>query len=137
MNFYRYLISSTASFLKDSRASVTIEFVLWVPFIAALLVFFAEVAFLFTLNAAMWSTTHDVTRRLAHHQIDSTEVDDDFREQSFFVNRNYRIDVEEDSEMVTVTVRLRFADASLMGEIGRWMSGDLSSRVSMFREPVS
>ena len=137
MYFYRESLSVSKKFVQDNRGSVTIEFVIWLPFIGALLTFFAEVAFLFTVNAAMWSTTHDITRRLAHHQIQSSDADADFREQSFFASRDYRIDVEEDSEMVTVTVRLRVSDATLLGEIGRWISGDLSSRVSMFREPVS
>ena len=40
MYFYRESLSVTKKFVQDNRGSVTIEFVIWLPFIGALLTFF-------------------------------------------------------------------------------------------------
>ena len=56
-------------FLRDDHGAMTIEFVLWVPFIVALLTTVVDATTLYVTHTEMWNVARDTTRRMAEGSI--------------------------------------------------------------------
>jgi Flp pilus assembly protein TadG len=63
-------------FLKEDRGSVTIEFVLWVPIFAFLLMLTADASFMYLTITRMENAARDAARRVSIGQYDTTTIDD-------------------------------------------------------------
>lgn len=62
-----------AVLLRDERGAQTVEFVLWVPIIAALLVIVVDAATLYITHNEMWNVARDTARRMSTGQLTSAE----------------------------------------------------------------
>lgn len=64
----------TKRFLRDSRGSATIEFVLWVPVFAFLLMLTADASFVYLTTTRMENAARDAARRVSIGQYDTTTI---------------------------------------------------------------
>ena len=55
---------SVLTFLRDERGSQTIEFVLWIPIIGALMVLITDAFLLYMTHTEMWNVARDTARRM-------------------------------------------------------------------------
>ena len=55
---------NTLNFLRDERGSQTIEFVLWIPIIGALMVLITDAFLLYMTHTEMWNVARDTARRM-------------------------------------------------------------------------
>ncbi len=61
-------------FLSDDRGSVTIEFVLWVPIFAVLMMLASDTSFMFLTMTRMENASRDAARRVSMGQLDRQTV---------------------------------------------------------------
>lgn len=69
-----FSLSRLRGFFVRQSGSATVEFVVWMPFFLLLTGFFADVANTYLLQASMWSTAMDCTRRMSVGQYTSSQV---------------------------------------------------------------
>ena len=62
------------TFLRDDRGSQTIEFVLWLPIIGALLVIISYASIFYAAHTEMWNVARDTARRMTTGAL-ATEVE--------------------------------------------------------------
>lgn len=62
-------------FLRDDRGSVTIEFVLWVPIFALLLMVTADASFMYLTITRMENAARDAARRVSIGQFNTDTID--------------------------------------------------------------
>lgn len=62
------------SFLSDDRGSVTIEFVLWVPVFAVIMMLASDASFMYLTMTRMENAARDAARRVSMGQLDTATV---------------------------------------------------------------
>ena len=139
------------TFLRDDRGSQTIEFVLWLPIIGALLVIISYASILYTTHTEMWNVARDTARRMTIGVYDDgiTGVMDeaaaiDYAQSQLrlyeFLGSGYDVIATEDTvaETMTVVITLGVSDGSFdAGFFGAFslVGGTLAARVVMRAEP--
>ena len=145
------LMRSVLTFLRDDRGSQTIEFVLWLPIIGALLVIISYASILYTTHTEMWNVARDTARRMTTGLFDDgvTGVMDEAAAEDYaqtqlrlyeFLGSGYDVTATEDTvaETMTVVITLGVSDGSFdAGFFGAFsLVGDtLAARVVMRAEP--
>jgi Flp pilus assembly pilin Flp len=64
----------SAAFTTDERGAVSVEFAIWMPLLASLIVLIADVSSAFTTQALMWRSASEVARGLATGRLSPEEV---------------------------------------------------------------
>jgi Flp pilus assembly protein TadG len=139
------------TFLRDDRGSQTIEFVLWLPIIGALLVIISYASILYTTHTEMWNVARDTARRMTTGLFDDgvTGVMDEAAAEDYaqtqlrlyeFLGSGYDVTATEDTvaETMTVVITLGVSDGSFdAGFFGAFslVGGTLAARVVMRAEP--
>ncbi len=113
-------------FLHDEKGSATIEFILWIPVIVALLVLVIDATTIYITHTEMWNVARDTARRMAKG--DLTEAQAEAYAASAMSLRDLPYEVEADhdttTDVVQVIIRLNLSDTTI---IGGWMwSGPLT-----------
>jgi Flp pilus assembly protein TadG len=139
-------------FLRDDSGSQTIEFVLWLPIIGALLVVISYASILYMTHTEMWNVARDTARRMTIGLYDDgvTGVMDeaaaiDYAQSQLklydLFGTGYDVQVTEDTVLskMTVVITLGVGDGSFdAGFFGAFslVGGTLAARVVMRAEPV-
>lgn len=139
------------SFLRDDRGSQTIEFVLWLPIIGALLVIISYASILYTAHTEMWNVARDTARRMTTGVFDVTGVLDETAAEDYAQSQlklydlfgsSYVVDATEDTVASTMTVVITLGvvqdgsfDAGYFGAL-TLVGGTMSARVVMRAEPT-
>jgi Flp pilus assembly protein TadG len=139
------------SFLRDDRGSQSIEFVLWLPIIGALLVIISYASILYTTHTEMWNVARDTARRMTIGLYDdgvSGVMDGaaaiDYAQSQLklydLFGTGYDVQATEDTvtETMTVVITLGVTDGSYdAGFFGAFslVGGTLAARVVMRAEP--
>jgi Flp pilus assembly protein TadG len=103
--------------IRDDRGAVTIEFVLWIPIMVALLVTAIDATTLYVTQTEMWNVARDTARRMVTGRV-LTEADAEAYAQSAIKLREapYQVDAVYDKNVaVQVTISLAFEDMSIVG----------------------
>ena len=138
------------TFLRDDRGSQSIEFVLWLPIIGALLVIISYASILYTAHTEMWNVARDTARRMTTGVFDVTGVLDqtaaaDYAQSQLrlydLFGSGYVVVATEDTvaSTMTVVITLGVTDASFdAGYFGALtlVGGTMAARVVMRAEPV-
>ena len=141
------------TFLRDDRGSQTIEFVLWLPIIGALLVIISYASILYTTHTEMWNVARDTARRMttggfndgATGVLDQAAASDHAQSQLRlyeFFDSGYVVTATEDTvaSTMTVVITLGLTDGSYDGGFpGLFVSlvgGTMAARVVMRAEPA-
>ena len=139
------------TFLRDDRGSQTIEFVLWLPIIGALLVIISYASILYTTQTEMWNVARDTARRMTTGLFDVDEVLDAAAAEEYaqsqlklyeFLGSGYEVTATEDTVNSKMTVVITLGevtdgsfDAGFFGAFSL-VGGTLAARVVMRAEPT-
>jgi len=138
------------TFLRDDRGSQTIEFVLWLPIIGALLVIISYASILYSTHTEMWNVARDTARRMTTGVFDVDKVLDEDAAIAYaqsqlihyeFFGSGYDVTTTEDTvaETMTVVITLGVSDGSFdAGFFGAFslVGGTMAARVVMRAEPT-
>ncbi len=134
----RIFASKGTEFAKTARnddGGVTVEFVIWFPFIVGLAALIADLSLIFTTNANMYDTARDAARQMAVNRADPSEAEA-YVLSHLLVGKSSEYTVTAtDGADVTVEIRTSIKDASVFGAYAALLPGDLSARVTMMKEP--
>ena len=126
------------AFLRDEKAAVTIEFVLWVPIFIGLFVFVTDASIIYLTHSEMWSVARDTTRRMTTGEITTDAEARDYAAARLFLgSRTYVIDPELASADLNITIAIGLDDAAIFGFFFKSILGrSLVASVTMRKEPL-
>ena len=124
-------------FLRDERGSVTIEFVLWVPVMAVILVAATDATVLYLHHTEMWNVSRDVARRVAVGDMSEADAATVVQNEMFLYSRAYTVATSDPTDLdVRIMIQTSIADASVFGFFKPVMGRYLTAMVTMRREPI-
>ncbi len=127
------------AFLRDEKAAVTIEFVLWVPIFIGLFVFVTDASIIYLTHSEMWSVARDTTRRMTTGEITTRDEARDYAAARLFLgSRTYVIDPTDPALAdMNVTIAIGLDDAAIFGFFFKGILGkSLVASVTMRKEPL-
>lgn len=130
-------LTRSRRFLGDERGSATIEFVLWLPVFAVILMVAVDATVLYLQHSEMWNISRDVARRLAVSDITEEQVADSVADQLFLFSPAYTVAISDPTALdVRIVIQTRVADASVFGLFEPVLDQYLTAAVTMRREPI-
>ena len=111
------MVRAFVQLIRDDRAAVTIEFVLWVPIIMGLLVIAIDATTLYVTHTEMVNVARDTARRMVTGKF-LTEAEAKAYALSAMNMRKapYAVDaVYDKNSVVEVTIAIAFSDISIAG----------------------
>ena len=111
------MVRAFVQLIRDDRAAVTIEFVLWVPIIMGLLIIAIDATTLYVTHTEMVNVARDTARRMVTGKF-LTEAEAKAYALSAMNMRNapYAVDaVYDKNSVVEVTIAIGFSDISIAG----------------------
>ena len=131
------------TFLRDDRGSQTIEFVLWLPIIGALLVIISYASILYSTHTEMWNVARDTARRMTTGVLEVGVPAEEYAQSQLkhyeFFGSGYEVTATEDADRMIVEITLGVTDGSFdAGFFGAFtlVGGTLAARVVMRAEPT-
>lgn len=119
---------------RDRRGGATVEFVLWAPALAAMIMVVADMALILTTNANIQHAAREAARGLARHQLSANTVEAFVQERiSLGAWSDYALNVTTGPEM-EVRISIPASAASVFGFYELIMPGPLSARAVMREE---
>ena len=119
----------------NDDGGVTVEFVIWFPFIMGVLALITDLSFIYTINASMYDSARDGARRMALHLSTADEA------EAFVLNHlalgnpaDFTVTATDGSDVV-VRVSTTIEDASIFGIYAAFLPGELVAQVTMLKEP--
>jgi len=128
-----------AGFLRDDHGTMTIEFVLWVPVIVAMLLIVIDATTLYVTHTEMSTVARDTARRMVTGQISSKQEAEAFAASAMRLREYpYTVDASYDPDgSMDVTVKMNYADIAIAGySTLTLIGGEMTARVSMRSDPV-
>lgn len=127
-----------SAFSRDERGAQTIEFILWVPVLVALVIILVDAATLYLTHTEMTAVARDTARRMTTGELASRDEAEEYaagamelRSYTYLVNAVY----DPENEM-RVAIGMSYADISILGystlEI---FGGTLTAKVAMRPDP--
>ncbi len=121
--------------LGDDSGGVTVEFVIWFPFLLLLATLIVDLSMIFTTNARMYDAARDAARRMALHRATAAEAEAYVYDHMLFGrSQSYSVEAIDDTD-VSVTVTTTLSSASIFGAFASLLPRDLTARVVMMKEP--
>lgn len=104
-------------FMADDGGAVTIEFVLWVPIIVALLITAIDATTLYVMHTEMWNVARDTARRMVTGKIlTESDAEDHALEAMNMREAPYAVEADYDKDgVVTLWIAFAFSDISIIG----------------------
>lgn len=128
---------SVGRFLRDERGSATIEFVLWVPVFAFILMATVDATILYLHHTEMWNVARDVARRVAVGDITEAQAKDVIANELFLTTTSYTVATSDPKDLdVKIMIQASMADASVFGIYNAIVGRNLTALVIMRREPI-
>ena len=132
----RILRRGVRRIVSCDKGSTTVEFVIWVPFFAGMLVAVADVSLVLATRANMWQVARETARAVARHEVAVDDATTYVRDHLLLgAPDNYSISVGETGD-VTVQVSIPSAQASIFGIYGTLMTADLVATATRRSEPT-
>ncbi len=128
--------SLVKTFLSEQCGSVSVEYVIWLPFMFAFMMLTSDVSIVFLRQQLLYDAARDATRQVALGQKSTTDARTDLLSRFDAENADYDSAVTVNNGYVTARVWVPYRDVtifadSLLGE------GTLSAEVSMWIETNS
>ncbi|MGG7645489.1 TadE/TadG family type IV pilus assembly protein [Rhodovulum sp. YNF3179] len=124
------------SLKRDDDGSVTIEFALWLPFFAALLVLTVDVSMLFMTQSNYWSVARDTARLVARHAMDESAAESYAAARASLTGVTPTTDVTIGTDTVTVLVSVPANQIATFNAFGLATNYDINAVVSQAMEPL-
>ncbi|MFQ5438194.1 MAG: TadE/TadG family type IV pilus assembly protein [Paracoccaceae bacterium] len=120
-------------FLRDDDGNATVEFVLWLPLIAGVIVGAFDLNIVLMTQSNMWSVARDTARRVAIGDLTASEGQAYAINQLTFMNFEYGVDVTA-SDDVTVDIQTSLSNVAVLGVMGGMGSYQVNASVTMRNE---
>ena len=126
-----------SEFLRDEHGSVTIEFVLWVPVFAVILVAATDATILYLHHTEMWNVSRDIARRVAAGDMAESDAAAAVGEEMFLYGNAFTVATSAAGNPdVVILIQTQVSDASVFGFFQPILGRYLTASVTMRREPV-
>lgn len=127
---------SVREFFRDERGNASVEFVLWIPGFALLLIVTTDASVLYLTHTEMWNVARDTARKVAIGEITDAEAVTEARNN--LPARPYVISASSSAELeVFVRIQITVSDAAVFGKyMGSILDLPMVARVSLRREPT-
>ncbi len=123
--------------LRDERGTATIEFVLWVPIFAVILLAAVDATVLYLHHTEMWNVARDVGRSVAVGQITEDEAETAIEERLFLHSRAYWVQTSDPRNLeAQIYIRTKVENASVFGLFGPILGEFLEVGLVMRKEPI-
>jgi Flp pilus assembly protein TadG len=126
------------TFLRDDKGSQTVEFVLWLPIIASLMVIITDSSILYLTQTEMSNVARDTARRLSSGQLQTENAAVIYANQQLnLYDPAYVVTATRDAtSSMTVVITVDVVDATIFGYFLTPVLGStMESRVVMRSDP--
>jgi len=120
-------------FRRSQNGNATVEFTLWIPLIAGIIVGAFDLNIVLTTQSTMYDVARDTARRVAIGQYDANGGQNYALSRLKFMNFKYGVDVAVGTDVV-VTVQTYLSDVALLGVMGGVTKYKLTAAVTMRNE---
>lgn len=132
----RRAASRVATFRGDTRGTVTIEFVLWLPVFVGLLMLFADTSLAYMNQSNFWNVSRETARIVARHGLDQAEAENFAETHARFGDYKPKAEVQIDGSTVTVTIIADAREVTLFGILNFARSQTIRASVTDVLEPI-
>ncbi len=120
-------------FRRNEDGNATVEFVLWLPLIAGIIVGTFDLNIMLTTQSTMWDVARDTARRVAIGQYNAQTGQEYALSKLTFMNFEYGVDITVGDDVV-VTVETYLSNVSVLGVMGGTQGYGLTAAVTMRNE---
>lgn len=120
-------------FFQDQDGNATVEFTLWIPLIAGVIVGAFDLNIVLTTQSTMWDVARDTARRVAIGQFQADTGQEYALSQLTFMGFDYGVDVVAGDDVV-VTIRTYLGNVAILGVMGDMGNFQLTAAVTMRNE---
>ena len=124
------------AFLRETRGSVTVEFVMWVPVFCGLLMLFADTSLTYMNQSNFWNVGRETARIVARHGFDAEAAETYAETHASFGAYRPTALVTIDDSTVTVTITAEASAMSLFGILNFVQGQTIEARVTDVLEPI-
>lgn len=127
-------------FLRDESGALTVEFVLWVPVIAALTLIVIDAATIYITHTEMTTVARDTARRMVTGAVMSHDEAKQYASDVMNLREYYTYDIDTGYDLDTgaeVIIRFNVADMSILGYTSpmTMFGGTMAAHVIMRVDP--
>ncbi len=124
-------------FRRDEGATVTVEFVIWLPLFIIILFLIVEVSLLFLTQSSMWNVARDTARRISTHEFTQASAVTHATGAMTFGGHPYTIAADAIGPEVSVTISTSVGDVLLFSysPMAAFAGSQLVAKVTLREEP--
>ncbi len=122
--------------ITDEDASVTVEFVLWIPVIFLFLFATAQISLLFVAQSNYYRVAQETARLVARHALDTTSAASYAQDQAALFGTNPTANVSMDGSIVNVTLSIPAFDISPFNPLGLEGGFQIEASINHTMEPL-
>jgi Flp pilus assembly protein TadG len=119
------------SILRDSRGSISVEYVLWTSLFGFVFTVIADLTSVFVANTAMWHVGHDAARRLSVAEMTVEEAERYVRDALAPRFGDSVAVTARAGDPVSIDITAPFAEVVVFGMTPGLTTGDLNARLVM------
>lgn len=135
-DLWHRLTDRATAFSRDTRASVTVEFVMWVPVFCGLLMLFADTSLTYMNQSNFWNVGRETARIVARHGFDAQAAENYAEAHASFGHFTPKALVTIDGSTVTVTITADARSVSLFGILNFAANQTIEASVTDVLEPI-
>lgn len=122
-------------FREDECASVTIEFVLWLPILCSLFLLATDATLAFMRQSQMWQVSRDTARIVSRHGMTDSVAESYARENSAFGSTVPTVSVDSTSGQVVVSIAVPASAMTVFGTLDFALGTTITTQVIHALEP--
>jgi len=121
-------------FICGERGNVTVEFVLWLPLIAGIIVATFDLNIVLMTQSNMYNVARDTARRVSTGQLNASTGQDYAQQYLNYMGFEYGVEITT-GENVTVEITTSLGRVAALGVMGAMKGYNLNASVTMRTEP--
>lgn len=128
-----------ACLASDETGAQTVELVLWLPVICALVMIVVDTATLYLTHTEMWTVARDTARRMTTGQLASAQAAKEYAASAMSLHDYpYKVDaVYDPANAMQVEIGIKYSDIPIIGySTFSLLGGTMTARVSMRSGPL-
>lgn len=136
MNYFNKAAKRIRTFSSDTEGNSTMEFALWLPFMAMLLILTVDASLLFMTQSNYWSVSRDTARLVARHAMDENAAEAYAVARARTSGVTPLADVTINGATVTVQISAPARSIAAFNALGLTTSLQIDSSVTQSMEPI-
>lgn len=125
------------NFRKEEDASVTVEFVLWIPILCSLFLLATDATVAFMRQSQMWQVSRDTARIVSRHGMERGAAEDYAELNAAFGTNVPEVDVDMETDPTEVVVKMTVPASAMtvFGTLNFALGENITTRVTHAMEP--